>query len=602
MSTHDSGTPDASDEATRWSAPSGPAISPLPPVGPSAAYETPPGRPSAIRRWLLPLVGLVFLALIAGALIFVVLNMQPTANAGASRAGYEYLPDRAMMAVELRLDLPGDQREQLFSFVSRFPKMGDAAAVEQRLTGLLEEAVANMTDGSGSYRDDVEPWFEGWVVAGAQIPENLMRGDDGAFVAVLGSRDRARAAQAMVVLRPAGDWTAQAGPGGHEIWVGQDRFGDGDVNAYAVTDDAVVIGAGADDVRRAIEVKAGNAPSLLEVSRFTEALARQPGSRMAMFWIDAEALEDSLGSVPGGMLGTPFDCEQLPQPRGMAGSMYMRDGRAIFDAVLEMPDGAEMPAMRDSGLAQHMPADTFVFFDTRDVGDSASKALACLRQNPMIGSDLREIEQGMGQSLDQLISWAGDVGIGMRYDGSRATVGLLIKVTDQARAAESMGQLRALITALGGGEVTVRDEDYHGARMVTFDFGTELDNMAKPPLPAASLAYAFKDDLLVIGVDASFARAVIDVQPGINLATSEAYRRAIEAAGGATNSGQAYVAFGGAMTLVDAAMEMTMGGGIADEQLADFRKVVESMESLAFVTTVDGQATLTRLVLTTRQP
>jgi hypothetical protein len=613
MSTHDSGTgrpdapapddrPDASDEATRWTVPSGPAISPLPPVDPSAAYETPPGRPSAIRRWLLPLVGLVFLALIAAALIFVVLNMQPTADGGASRAGYQYLSDRSMMAVELRLDLPGDQREQLFSFISRFPNMGDAAAVEQRLTGLVDEAVADMTDGSGSYRDDVEPWFEGWLVAGAQVPADLMRADDGAFVAVMGSRDRTRASEAMLRLRPAGDWTVQPGPGDHEIWVGRDRFGGGDMNAYTVTDDAVVVGASADNVRRALEVKAGSSPNLLEVGRFSDALGRQPVGRMAMFWIDAEALQDSLDSIPGGAAGTPFECDQLPSPRGMAGSMYMRDGRAIVDVVMEMPEGTELPQVRDSGLAQHMPADTFLFLDTRDVGDSASKAIDCLRQNPMFASQLRDIEEGMGQPIDQLISWAGDVGIGLRYDGNRATGGLVIRVTDQGRAAESMGQLRALITALGEGEVTVRDEDYHGARMVTFELGDELDDMAEPPLPTASLAYAFKDDLLVIGVDASFARAVIDAQPDLSLASSAAYRQAIEVAGGATNAGQAYVAIGGAMTFVDAAMEMTIGGDLMDEQMGDFREFMASIESLAVVSTVDGQTTLSRMVLSTRQP
>ncbi|HVM30432.1 MAG TPA: DUF3352 domain-containing protein [Candidatus Limnocylindrales bacterium] len=589
------------DQTTRWTAPGGPAISPLPPVEPSAAYDTPPGRPSAIRRWLLPLVGLVVVGLIAAALVVVVLNMQPTADAGATRAGYEYLPDRATIALELRLDLPGDQRQQLFSFVSRLPDMQGAAEVEEGLRELVEEAVADMTDGSGSYRDDVEPWFEGWMVVGMQLPENLMSSDEGAFVGVFGSRDRGLAEQAMIRLRPAAEWSAEAGPGGREIWTGRDRFDDGDLSGYAVTDDAVVFGASADDVRRALEVKAGNLPSLLEVSRFGDALDRQPTSRMGMFWLDMEALQDVLGSMPGGMMASPFQCDELPQPRGMTGSLYMREGRAVIDVVADMPEGSSLPQMRDSGLARHLPADTFFLTEIRDVGESARKTLDCLRKNPTIGHELRDIEEGMGQRIDQLIGWAGDVAIAARYDGNRATGGLLIRVTDQGRANESMGQLRALITAMGGSDVTVREEDYNGARLVSFDLGEDFGNLAEPPLPTTSLAYAFRDDLLVIGVDASFARAVLDAEGGANLADTDAYREAIEAAGGASNGGQVYVSLVGSAALLDAALRMA-GGDMMDEQLADFREVLGSMDSLAMVSRVDGEAVLTRMVLSAREP
>jgi hypothetical protein len=119
-------------------------------------------------------------------------------------------------------------------------------------------------------------------------------------------------------------------------------------------------------------------------------------------------------------------------------------------------------------------------------------------------------------------------------------------------------------------------------------------------MPDASLAYAFAGDLLVIGMDASFARAVVDTQAANSLASREEYRRAIDAAGGTSNTGAMYLDFEIAWQLVESAMGPMMGGGFMDSGLQEMRAVIGSLESLAMVGRVDGDTAITRIVLTTR--
>jgi hypothetical protein len=124
-----------------------------------------------------------------------------------------------------------------------------------------------------------------------------------------------------------------------------------------------------------------------------------------------------------------------------------------------------------------------------------------------------------------------------------------------------------------------------------------------PPAPQASMAYAFVDDLVVIGVDTSFVRAVIDTQPADSLASSAEYRRAVEAAGGASNGGVMYVDLGTSAMLAD--MLLTSGpmdGGMMDAPAREMRAVLGALESLVLVSRVEGDVALTRIVLSAREP
>lgn len=597
----------APDQPTsQWTSPAGPPASPLPPIGSAPAGYSfaaqPVERPRG-RSWLLPIAGLVAIVLVAAVAIFVFLNQTQSVGADAARPGYAYLPADSAMAMEMRLDLPAGQREEFVRFVTRFPQVGDSGQVERRMDELLNEAIASASGGLANYQDDVKPWFTGWIVGGGAMPREAMAGDAGEFVIVLGSTNRASAEIGLERLRGSGNWTSQSGPGGATIWSGPTNW-DGGSNTYAVTDDAVLAGNNFETVRTALQRKASDSPSLLGKESFTAALDRQPGGRMAMFWMDYEALRTAIEGANQGVLGNQFQftCPGAAEPHSMSGSLSMRDGNAHFDLVIESAPGGPAIAMRDTGLAQRMPADTFFFTTALDVGDTVTTTLDCLRSNPMVNSQLRDIEEQIGQPIDGFLSWAGDASIGVRFDGTRVTGGLVVKVTDESRASETMGQLRALITAGMGAEesVTVRDEDYNGARIVTFEMDDPFGSM-QPPMPEPTFAYAFAGDLLVLGFDASFARAVIDTQADDSLATNAEYRRAVEAAGGTNNLGVMYLDFATTWQLAEGLM-LPMGGGGSNPQLQEVRTIFGSLESLAMVSRADGDRVIVHLVLSTREP
>jgi hypothetical protein len=588
------------DDATAHDRPGAP-LPPLGAVGPEM-YAPPPAPRSRIA-WLLAGAGLLVIILVAAVAAFVLLRGVPTASMGSAAAGYAYLAEESVMAFEMRLDLPSDQRQEFVRFLARLPQFADPSTAERRIDELLAEAVASASGGRASYREDVGPWFAGWIVAGVALSDEPTADEDGTLLAIVGSTDRSAAERGMESLRTRSEWTSQPGPGEVTIWTVTPRFGD-DATTYAVTDDAVVLGTTVDAVTAALERQASDAPSLLDVEAFGNAMQRQPGGRMAAFWLDYEGVAEamaSLGRGPDSGASFGFECPGISQPRFLAGSLYARDGRLHLDLGLELADDSQLPVMRDSGLARRVPADTIAFFEAREVGAGIGQSMECLRHNPMLGRQVRELEQRLGQSLDDLIGWAGDAAVAVRFDGSRFSGGLVVKVTDATRAAEAMGQLRAYLTAMGGDGASVREEDYNGARMVVFELGR--GSVGEPPAPLPSLAYAFVDDLLVIGVDPSFARAVIDTEASASLDGAAAYRRAMEAAGGSSHAGSMYVDLVAVATLFDRfAPRDGMPTGMPGNPIGELRQTLGALESVAAVSRVEGQVVTMRLLLTTREP
>ena len=312
--------PPAGDQPRATDLPtSGPAFSPIGAIdGPPTERVSGPRRPG----WLLPVAGLAGVLLVGALAVVVFLNLNPTAASDAARTGYAYLPANSLMAFEARLDMPAGQREQFFGFVSRFPGMGDAAQLEQRMNQLLNEAIGSATSGVANYSDDVEPWFSGWIVAGAQVRPGGELEESGEVVAVLGSTDRARAELGLERLRGRGSWVSQAGPNGTTIWTNAGGAAPAS-GAYAATDDAVVVGTDAAAVSAAIETRSAGSGSLLDDESFAASYARQPAGRLASFWLDYAAvqqiIEQQADDLPGMENPFEFTCAAFPMPVSMTG-------------------------------------------------------------------------------------------------------------------------------------------------------------------------------------------------------------------------------------------------------------------------------------------
>ena len=72
-----------------------------------------------------------------------------------------YVPADSVAYGELRLDLPGDQRQEVGEFLSKFPGFADQAALETKLDEVLDRLLSESTDGKQTYSRDIKPWFDG---------------------------------------------------------------------------------------------------------------------------------------------------------------------------------------------------------------------------------------------------------------------------------------------------------------------------------------------------------------------------------------------------------------------------------------------------------
>jgi hypothetical protein len=569
--------------------------------------------PTRSRRRAYTAVGLAIVLLVTVAGAWVVANTLTNTNgAGAAAAGYAYLPDTVSLALEARLDLPADQKQQLATFLARFPDFKDASSVESKLMDWADDAVKNATDDRADYKNDVQSFFAGWAVIGIiPVEQPATQPGDYSFslpykpLAAIGSTDKTAAEAAMLKLRsPSLTWTSTTAD---EIttWTGKPKessyFGPTFGNeAYAVTDDAVLVGNTADDIKLALDTHASPKGSLLTKPSFAADIARAPGGRLGLVWTEPKGLPALTGmsmNMPGAT-PAPACANAPPQPDSEIAVLYMRDGRAMVDASATLPAGAPKPNVHRSTLDTHLPADTFLYAESRDVGKTIHDQLACLRDNPSYQYLLTEIEDSVGD-IDKLVAWADDAAIGLRYDGTTVTGGVVVGVNDAVKAGEAMGQLRAALEAYGkqAGSVDVSEEDYDGAHVVNFNFHLQ-GNSLPAPMPATSLSYAIKDDLLVFGIDATFAKAVLDTQAGASLATSPGYSRAIDYLNGRSNAGAVYVDIPRAVELVDKMSKSELG---ASNGFKEVKKYLDPLDDAAFVVLSDGNVQTVRFALNTRE-
>jgi Protein of unknown function (DUF3352) len=554
-------------------------------------------------RWLLPVMAaLVLLVTVSIVGVWALSGALTDSTLDPARTGYAYVPASATVVAEVRLDLPAGQKEQLGTFLSRFPGFDDASTVETKLVDALDDVVRSATQGQGNYKDDVQSFFSDWVVAAVSV--HGATPNQTSPLVLFGVSDRASAETAMLKLRSSTlAWTSED-VGGVQLWSGNWSqpdaldFGLGG-QAYAVTDDVVIYGSTADDIKRALDTRAGKTQSLLDTQRFGDALHRVPPGRLGLVWVDIEGSgATAIARQAAAMAGPACAALQSSTPTDGVAALYLRDGRAAIDISYARPAGGPPIQIRQSSLDVHVPADSFLYAEMKRAAGSTSNALDCLRSYPGIKDQLAQLQQSIG-NLDDLTSWIGDTGVALRFDGSKVTGGLVIQVTDEIKASEALGQLRAALTALGNqaGGVTVNEETYQGARLVTFEFSGGGLSSLPPILPSISLAYALKDGLLVIGVDASFTRAVLDTQSATSLATKDSYRRALDFAGATQNAGALFVDVPAVLKVADA-VEASMPGGGAN--LGQMRAFLEPLDDAAIFVVGDDRTTTIRIRLNTR--
>ncbi len=272
----------------------------------------------------------------------------------------QYAPADAAAYIEIRYDLPGDQADKLAEFMSHFPGFADQAAFQQK----LDETLANALEQSGTGLDwatDIEPWFGGQIGAFTSSLAPTL-GTPPSFTAVLSVTDKAKLDEVVARHTTGAPIVAAGGLQRPDAVVGRVELTDGQPVSFAATDEAFVVSSRLEDLKAALDTKAGTEQGLADDEFFLAQLGAMHADRLglcistpAASWSHCRLAASrwaSLGiPIPPGVHGcAPIRGRRI---RAMGEIRAESDHMAFQTAQPRFPSGADLPpapANRDSGL------------------------------------------------------------------------------------------------------------------------------------------------------------------------------------------------------------------------------------------------------------
>jgi len=451
----------------------------------------------------------------------------------------QFAPADAAAYAELRLDLPGDQRDRLVSFLGHFPGFADPASFQQKIDETLNNALRRSGTGL-DWKADVDPWFGGQIgfFTSSLAPSY---GVPPSFSVVLSVKDRARLDE-LVAARTAGSGMRQEDYKGQTIWSGNATDANQRIN-FAVTDEALVISARNEDLKAALDIKAGEVAGLADDSFFTAQLAQMHADRLALFYYDYSSLIDSL---PAGASIVPAGC--LDDLQAAANIKLLGELRAEADHIAanmrsQYPTGGNLPpapANKRTTLAESMPAGTLAYMEMRQVGAGTKYLvgglLSCMSSTAPGGIDLSQIEQLIGTTPQDYFDFLDDAAFAVTLNDGKVGGGLVATVDDENVARARVERLLTAVRLAGGlgGGLTIEEEQHGDATVTVIRFAG-----AVPGGDGPSISVTVSGGRLHLGLD-DFVTAAIDRTAADSLAAAPRLQQALSGAG-TENAGIVYV-------------------------------------------------------------
>jgi hypothetical protein len=570
--------------------------------------------PSRRFRWAVAgaIVVIVALATTAGAFVL-------SGAAGAKSLTAGVAPRNSIFFMEVRTDLPGDQRTKLAGFMSHFPGFQDRAQFDNGLDELL-----NMLTGKVSpdlrYTSAFKPWAEGEIsiaigdlgsvdssgASACATPSiDPSQGVSGGLKGVLGGVSFTRAPNAVAIF-------ALKDRAGAETWItgelsrqkltttSQDyagsklyTVGTGVMQgAYALTDQDLLLGT-VMGVKAALDTRTGG--SLADNPDYQAAMKSLSGDSLARFYVDGRAIGrqalDSYEPVMCGVMGVTgatrpaFDPAALPA--WIAGAVRAESDRIVVDVAMPQTATTNL-GNHVSRIASSLPGNTVGVVEVHSLGRAVDTGIAALESMaPVPGLDAGSID-GVKSALSLVggVGWIGDGAAVVTQDGSTFDGGVVVEATDAATARSKVAMIGSLVGLSGVATgLKTHAETYKGQTITVVSVPAGTSN---GPL---QLAIAAKDNLIVVGYTDAFVKGVLDTTPASSLASQADYSTAIGASG-AANEASVYANV--------PALEGQIGTvAFSGENSIDYKPYLDHVGGIAGSVT-DGNPVILRFVVTAR--
>jgi hypothetical protein len=512
----------------------------------------PPAKPDKPRqsraRWFAA-TGLLALIVVATATATLVLTSTQTTSTVLG-----YVPSGSVAYGELRLDLPGDQRQKVAQFLSKFPGFADQAALDDKLDEVLDRLIGEGSKNKQTFTKDIKPWFDGQL-AFAVGPLPAMTGD---------ARDAAKDAHGLVLASVkdealARSWFAstlhEAGVTGTTqtyngteltVFTGPDKHPT--EAAFALVDGKVAIVGDVPSVKAAIDTKGKSTVTQSEPVKAAQ--SAMTGDDLGFMFVDLKALMSATTQAAGASASPLAETFTALVPDWAAARIRVESDALRFDAINPHENAAPGPdTNHPNGVAAFAPPTTIALVAGNDVGATLKDWIEVLEKEPSLAEAYKQVEQVVNVvgGWDGLLGWMGDTGVVINPVGDSVEGGIVSIPTDAAKARQLFTTLRSFL-ALGGAQagVTVRDETYNGQTITIVDLGSLRDLAAAagalggtslPTDPSSlpndkiQLAYTVTDDVVAIGSSPDFVKHVLDAGAGASLADDARFKGLVDRVG-----------------------------------------------------------------------
>ncbi len=365
------------------------ATTPLAPSGQPGPAAGAGGRSRA--RWLAA-AGLI--ALIVAVTAFATLSLtgsSPTSTVAG------YVPADSLAYGELRLDLPGDQRQKVGEFLSKFPGFADQAALETKLDEVLDRLLSESTDGKQTYSRDIKPWFDGELAfsmgplpAGAAAANAAT--DAPRAVVLLSIKDEALARTWFTnALTEMGVTSVPEPYQGVELLTFTSPEKASGRAAFALVGGKVALVGDIASVKAAIDT-AGSSP-LAKGEDFVAAKASMAGDDLGFVFIDLRTLLDAAMALTESEASMPPVSDALSAlvPDWAAFRLRVEGDALVMDSAMPHVEGAPGSGENHTnGVAGFAPPSTLVLAAGNDYRRVARRDDRPLSQGPHPGRRLQE--------------------------------------------------------------------------------------------------------------------------------------------------------------------------------------------------------------------
>jgi hypothetical protein len=468
-------------------------------------------------RWIVALVGVLVVA--AGSFLIVSL----AGGRPAVSATLGYMPGDVAVYSEVRLDLPGDQRQKLASFLhtGKFPGFADQAQIQPKIEDVFDRIVRFATHDKQTFTGNIEPWFGGQLAFGQALPSSIpagagaMSAADRPLLGVATVTDRAKAAAWVASLSDPSSLN-------RSTYNGADYFtsaGSAKLPFAIAVTDKVLLGGTEAEVKAAVDSN-GNGP-LASNADVKAALATVDQDYVVLSLSRTRAMVDTLAKLvssakPGVLDQTQIDDTLIAMlPSWQVSTMRFED-----DAISATGTGPSWNIGFDaknepSDLLGHVPANAIAYIDGHDAGPAYNAILARFRALPETKPFFDQYDQALSLlgGNDAVTGWWGDTALVIAPNADNTIGGgLLIHPRDAGAADRLLSTLKGFIQ-LGGASLglSVRDEDHNGTKI--------------------TIVWASNQDVAVIGYGRDFVASVLDAGPGHSLADDARFKAGLSRVG-----------------------------------------------------------------------